>query len=198
MDPPPRSLARRSVSLLHGRGPFGSNRLQTCGASSCAHRQAPLGSSVELYPIVTACRRAHVRQGQGPLPGGTEETCPSLTRRCARRLWHLAVGGGRKPAARSNKRKGPRKRRKKEKVVCGPPLTRKAPYKPYALIGPVRIWCSEASCHSSGCKSRQHRSPVDAVVISSDGKGDRPVESLEVKAPGGWETSQIRTGGRAT
>jgi hypothetical protein len=21
----------------------------------------------------------------------------------------------------------------------------------------VRIWCSEASCHSSGCKSRQHK-----------------------------------------
>jgi len=27
--------------------------------------------------------------------------------------------------------------------------------------------CSEASCHSSGWKSRQHRSPVDAVVIPS-------------------------------
>ena len=40
--------------------------------------------------------------------------------------------------------------------------------------------------------------PVAVVVISSNGKGDRPVESLEVKAPGGWETSQIRTGGPAT
>src|ERR1700692_3389779 len=27
--------------------------------------------------------------------------------------------------------------------------------------------------------------PVAVVVISSNGKGDRPVESLEVKAPGG-------------
>ena len=60
------------------------------------------------------------------------------------------------------------------------------------------VWCSEASCHSSGCKSRQHRSPVDAVVISSDGEGDRAVESLEVKAPVGRATGQIRTGGRAS
>jgi hypothetical protein len=46
--------------------------------------------------------------------------------------------------------------------------------------------CSEASCHSSGCESRRHRSPVDVVVISSNGEGDRSVESLEVKAPEGW------------
>jgi hypothetical protein len=58
--------------------------------------------------------------------------------------------------------------------------------------------CSEASCHSSGWKSRQQRSPDTVVVISSDGEGDRSVESLEVKAPGGWETGQIRTGGPAT
>jgi hypothetical protein len=49
----------------------------------------------------------------------------------------------------------------------------------------VRIWCSEASCHSSGWKSRQQRSPVAVVVISSNGEGNRSVESLEVKAPGG-------------
>src|SRR5215471_3765010 len=55
--------------------------------------------------------------------------------------------------------------------------------------------CSEASCHSSGWKSRQQRSPDTVVVISSDGEGDRSVESLEVKAPVGWETGQIRTGG---
>ena len=58
-------------------------------------------------------------------------------------------------------------------------------WEPYARIGPVRIWCSEASCHSSGCKSRQQRSPVAVVVISSNGEGDRSVESLEVKALGG-------------
>src|SRR6266567_2733599 len=58
--------------------------------------------------------------------------------------------------------------------------------------------CSEASCHSSGGRSRRQRSPVTVVVISSNGKDDRPVESLEVKAPVGWETGQIRTGGLAT
>jgi Homeodomain-like domain-containing protein len=50
----------------------------------------------------------------------------------------------------------------------------------------ARWLCSEASCHSSGCKSRQQRSPVTVVVISSDGEGDRTVESLEVKVPEGW------------
>jgi len=40
--------------------------------------------------------------------------------------------------------------------------------------------------------------PVAVVVISSNGKGDRPVESLEVKAPGGLNIGLIRTGGRAT
>ena len=49
----------------------------------------------------------------------------------------------------------------------------------------VRIWCSEASCHSSGWKSRQQRSPVAVVVISSNGEGNRSVGSLEVKAPEG-------------
>jgi group II intron reverse transcriptase/maturase len=58
-------------------------------------------------------------------------------------------------------------------------------WEPYAGKPHVRFWCSEASCHSSGCKSRQQRSPVAVVVISSNGKGDRPVESLEVKALGG-------------
>jgi hypothetical protein len=59
-------------------------------------------------------------------------------------------------------------------------------WEPYAGKPHVRIWCSEASCHSSGCESRQQRSPVTVVVISSNGEGDRAVESLEVKAPGGW------------
>ena len=36
----------------------------------------------------------------------------------------------------------------------------------------VEDQCSEASCHSSGWKSRQQRSPDTVVVISSDGKGD--------------------------
>src|ERR1700720_3126071 len=46
----------------------------------------------------------------------------------------------------------------------------------------VRIWCSGASCHSSGGESRHQRSPVAVVVISSNGEGNRSVGSLEVKA----------------
>jgi hypothetical protein len=48
------------------------------------------------------------------------------------------------------------------------------------------IWCSEASCHSSGCESRQQ---------SSDGKGNRSVGSLEVKPPVAERIGLIRTGG---
>ena len=70
-------------------------------------------------------------------------------------------------------------------------------WEPYAGKPHVRFWCSEASCHSSGCKSRQQRSPVTVVVISSNGEGDRAVESLEVKALGGRAIGLIRTGGRA-
>ena len=35
-------------------------------------------------------------------------------------------------------------------------------------------------------ESPANRSPVAVVVISSNGEGDRSVESLEVKVPGGW------------
>ena len=58
-------------------------------------------------------------------------------------------------------------------------------WEPYAGKPHVRIWCSEASCHSSGWKSRQQRSPVAVVVISSNGEGNRSVGSLGVKAPEG-------------
>src|SRR5207237_2120521 len=65
------------------------------------------------------------------------------------------------------------------------PLTRRTA-KCFLLACLARvIWCSEASCHSSGCKSRQQRSPVAVVVIPSNGEGDRSVGSLEVKALGG-------------
>src|SRR6516162_1733438 len=59
-----------------------------------------------------------------------------------------------------------------------------------------KIECSEASCHSSGCKSHQQRSPVAVVVVTSNGKGDRPVGSLVVKVPDGREAGRIRTGGQ--
>src|SRR3954464_270839 len=69
--------------------------------------------------------------------------------------------------------------------------------KPEIALDQIR--CSEASCHSCGGKSRQQRSPVAVVVISSGGKGDRPAGSLDVKVPGGpGKLGPIRPGGRAT
>src|SRR5262245_21313904 len=123
MDPPPRSLARRSVSLLHGQGSFGPNRIQACGASSCAHRQAPLGSSVEPYPIVTACRRAHVRQGQGALRAALKKRAV-LARRCARRQL-ASVGRGEETdfSSRTKKLRG----RKKAARVLNPGLDSRNP-----------------------------------------------------------------------
>src|SRR5271155_1333937 len=45
MDPPPRSLARRSVTLLHGQDPIGFNRIQAWFAIDRGQWQAPLGLS---------------------------------------------------------------------------------------------------------------------------------------------------------
>src|SRR6267142_3569484 len=101
MDPPPRSLARRSVSLLHGRGPLDPTDYKRVARAPAHTRQAPLGSSVEPYPIVTACRRPHV-----------------LDRRCARRLWHLAVGAEESLWRGRTKERGPRKPRRKERSCC--------------------------------------------------------------------------------
>ena len=41
--------------------------------------------------------------------------------------------------------------------------------------------CSDASCRSSGWKTRRWNRPVATVVISANGEGDRTVESAEVK-----------------
>src|SRR3712207_5832381 len=72
-------------------------------------------------------------------------------------------------------------------------------WEPDAGMPHVRIWCRDASCYSSGGKSRRQRSPVAVVVRSGDREGDRPVASPEVKAPGGW-ARPVRSvqGGRAT
>ena len=43
----------------------------------------------------------------------------------------------------------------------------------------------------SGSMSSYHLSRFTPRVISSNGKGDRPVESLEVKVSGGWEQSRF-------
>src|ERR1700682_3111277 len=81
---------------------------------------------------LAACRRARVRQGQAF--GGAEEA-PVLDRRCARRRWKYAVGTEECSRRRSNKRMECKGRRKWRDA----PLTKKAPHKPYARIGPVRI-----------------------------------------------------------
>src|SRR6266508_6261824 len=79
-----------------------------------------------------ACRRARVRQGQAF--GGAEEA-PSLT--AAARDGDGNMRSGRKNACGAGRTKewndeGPQKWRDAS-------LTKKAPYKPYARIGPVRI-----------------------------------------------------------
>src|SRR6266446_3860915 len=79
-----------------------------------------------------ACRRARVRQGQAF--GGAEEA-PSLTATArdgdgnVRSGWKNARGAGRTKEWSNNARQKWR----------DAPLTKKAPYKPYARIGPVRI-----------------------------------------------------------
>jgi hypothetical protein len=50
------------------------------------------------------------------------------------------------------------------------------------VIVKIESRCSDASCRSSGWKSRRWNRPIATVVISGDGEGDRSVESPEVKA----------------
>jgi hypothetical protein len=45
----------------------------------------------------------------------------------------------------------------------------------------------------AGEKSRRWRVLSATVVISSDGKDDQPVESLEVKVTVGWEKYPVRS-----
>jgi hypothetical protein len=94
--------------------------------------QAPLGSSPgkppdpERFAAVLALVKDKAF-------GGAEEA-PSLTPRCARRRRENEVG------AEECSRRGSNKRMNKQgaKKWYSPPLTKKAPYKPYALIGLVR------------------------------------------------------------
>src|SRR5260370_41643013 len=79
-----------------------------------------------------ACRRARVRQGQAS--GGVKEAA-SLTAAAPRRRWKYAVGTEECSRRGSNKKMECKGRPKRHDA----PLTKKAPYKPYARIGPVRI-----------------------------------------------------------
>src|SRR6516165_8841534 len=104
MGPPPRSLARRSVSLLHGQDP-GFNRIQAWFAfDPRANGRLPSDPCAANHPIAAACRRA-------------------------RRRWKYAVGAEECSAARVEQKNGITKQDKNGVT----PLTRKAPYKPAAL-----------------------------------------------------------------
>src|SRR5450755_3466725 len=70
-----------------------------------------------------------------------------LDRRCARRRWKYAVGTEECSRRGSNKRMECKGRPKWRDA----PLTKKAPYKPYARIGPVRI------CAGARGNSRSYR-----------------------------------------
>jgi hypothetical protein len=49
----------------------------------------------------------------------------------------------------------------------------------------MRVSAAKLAVILAGESPANRGGPVAVVVISSNGKGDRPVESLEVKAPGG-------------
>jgi hypothetical protein len=66
---------------------------------------------------------------------------------------------------------------------------------------PLTLACSDASCHSSGCKDVSPAGgtfPVATVVISGDGAGDQSVGSPEVKVLDGWvkRPGQLRQEGK--
>src|SRR5260370_6022149 len=79
-----------------------------------------------------ACRRARV--GKGQACGGAEEA-PSLTAAAPRRRWKYAVGTEECSRRGSNKRLECKGRPDWRDA----PLTKKAPYKPYAGKPPVRF-----------------------------------------------------------
>ena len=111
---------RRLGALLQKRmtaswsGSFGSNRIQACGAIFLPHRQAPLGSSVEQYPIVIGSRRAHGRQGQA---SGGAERAPSLTAVARDGDRDLCRDERMLPPGVEPKNRELRKRRKEENVL---------------------------------------------------------------------------------
>src|SRR5947208_1630051 len=114
--------------------------------------QAPLGSSRGRPPRSrAACRRARVRQGQAF--GGAEEA-PSLTATArdgggnVRSGWKNARGAGRTKEWSNNARQKWR----------DAPLTKKAPYKPDALIGHVRF--DERGWETERCRMAPATAPI--------------------------------------
>src|ERR1700694_1176180 len=98
-----------------------------------------------------ACRRARVRQGQAF--GGAEEA-PALTAAAPRRRWKYAVGTEECSRRGSNKRMECKGRPKWRDA----PLTKKAPYKPDALIGHVRF--DERGWETERCRMAQATPPI--------------------------------------
>ena len=66
-------------------------------------------------------------------------------------------------------------------------LTGRTPEKTTAAAASIgdRVSAAKLAVILAGESPANRGGPVAVVVISSNGKGDRPVESLEVKAPGG-------------
>src|ERR1700675_4750524 len=136
MDPPPRSLARRSVRLLHGRDPTWFNRIQAWFAGDCSW---PMAGSPRIIAWQTTrsravCRRARV--GQGQAFGGAEEA-PSLTLAARDGDGQYAVGAEECSRRGSNKRINKQGREGATKW-CAPPLTKKARMPELGSYGSVR------------------------------------------------------------
>src|SRR5882762_7642692 len=138
-----------------------------------------------------ACRRARVRQGQAF--GGAEEA-PSLTAAAPRRRWKYAVGTEECSRRGSNQRMECKGRPDWRDA----PLTKKAPYKPYALMGPVRFCAGGRSAMSvptaihPGYVERLPPAPVHPQPLigifadpALDHRRDRLHRSLNVDLPGG-------------
>ncbi len=113
--------------------------------------QAPLGSSRgPTIRLLAACRRARVRQGQAF--GGAEEA-PSLT--AAARDGDANMRSGRKNACGAGRTKEWNDKGRQRRDAS---LTKKAPYKPDALIGHVRF--DERGWETERCRMAQATAPI--------------------------------------
>src|SRR5258705_9497016 len=114
------------------------------------------------------CRRARVVQGQAF--GGAEEA-PSLTLAARDGDGQYAVGAEECSRRGSNKRINKQGREGATKW-CAPPLTKKAPYKPDALIGHVRF--DERGWETERCRMAQATAPIldstltEVTLVPSD------------------------------
>src|ERR1700737_234310 len=105
-----------------------------------------------------ACRRARVRQGQA---FGGAEKAPSVAAAAPRRRWKYAVGTEECSRRGSNKRMECKGRPDWRDA----PLTKKAPYKPDALIGHVRF--DERGWETERCRMAQATAPILDSTIAS-------------------------------